>query len=69
MKSEFFRRKERIRTSKKENPEEPNKEKLLKISVGIEMTSDTQVTKLIGIGWGTRRTLGSERFLFHRTVC
>lgn len=36
MKSELFRRKERIRTSKKEDPVEPNKEKLLKISVGID---------------------------------
>lgn len=36
MKSELFRRKERIRTSKKENPEKPNKEKLLGISVGID---------------------------------
>lgn len=36
MKSELFRRKERIRTSKKKNLEEPNKEKLLKISVGID---------------------------------
>lgn len=36
MKTELSRRKERIRISKKENPEKPNKEKILKINVGID---------------------------------